>query len=157
MSRSIVATLSFSIAATLALLVYGRQCVDGWVVAMDTYDIVAFTFCMHRRLLTTHTLPLPSASPSPPTPSHSPLPLPHHPHPPTPLCLSSYYTRRLRISLSRLILSTFPICPQIVPRHTTSPALHDALVTWLNIALIVLVVVHTTQQLAELTNEKKGH
>ncbi|KAK2963655.1 hypothetical protein BLNAU_1220 [Blattamonas nauphoetae] len=106
MSRSMNTPLSF--AATLALLVSGRQTsIDGWMVTIGgsfrsegSEDVIAeFMAVLDSCSVATHTLPLPSASPSPPTPSHSPLPLPHHahpptlplphhPHPPTPLCLS---------------------------------------------------------------------
>ncbi|KAK2941508.1 hypothetical protein BLNAU_23581 [Blattamonas nauphoetae] len=63
----------------------------------------------------------------------------------------------IRVSYSGLILSPFLMCPQIVPRRPSSPALHDALVAWLLVALIVIIIiVHPTQLLAERACLKGG-
>ncbi|KAK2942522.1 hypothetical protein BLNAU_22550 [Blattamonas nauphoetae] len=56
---------------------------------------------------------------------------------------------RIRCPSSRLILSPFLICPQIITRHKSSPALNVTLVLWLLIALIVIVIIHTKQPLVE--------
>ncbi|KAK2957597.1 hypothetical protein BLNAU_7496 [Blattamonas nauphoetae] len=94
-------------------------------------DVVAESMAvLDPSSVTTHTLPLPSASPSPPTPSHSPLP---RPSPHSAWCVlvavpSKQTPLRIRSSSSRLILSPFQICPQIVARRSSSPAPNDALV-----------------------------
>ncbi|KAK2948696.1 hypothetical protein BLNAU_16334 [Blattamonas nauphoetae] len=107
-SRSIVATLTFSFAATLALLnsLHRKALIDD-DNSEGSEDVVAELMAV-----------LDPCSPSPPSPSHSPLPLPHHPHPPTPLCLS-LTTHTLPLpSAAYLTIHTLPL-PSASPSPPT--------------------------------------
>ncbi|KAK2957602.1 hypothetical protein BLNAU_7501 [Blattamonas nauphoetae] len=128
-SRSIVATLSFSFAATLALhnSLHCNALIDAdnsegledfvaeLMAVLDPSSVTTFRPTPLCLSLTNHTLPLPSASPSPPTPSHSPLPLPHHQHPPTLLFLS--------LTSHTLPLPSFSPSPP-TPSHSPLPLPH---------------------------------
>ncbi|KAK2945971.1 hypothetical protein BLNAU_19115 [Blattamonas nauphoetae] len=113
-SRSIVATLSYSLATTLALLVSGRQTsIDGWMVTIaDRKD---------RKMSLPNSWPFSILALSPATPSHSPLPLPHHQaHRPTPLCLS-HSTNTLPLPSASLSPPTPSLFPLPLPHHPHPP------------------------------------
>ncbi|KAK2953053.1 hypothetical protein BLNAU_12042 [Blattamonas nauphoetae] len=80
-------------------------------------------------------------------------------HPPTRLCFSlTTHTFPLPYAFPLITIgvSLFLICPQIVARRTSSPALNVALVAWMLVALIVIVIVHPKQLLAERAGLKGG-